>query len=182
MDRTVDWSAVQARCRGTRIDTVPRTAALPAPLDRVHRYWADKADGRAMPSRADIDPVEIPRLLPHLFLVDVGGDPLRGRFRLVGGEFAALADGNLTGRTFAEVLSGCSLSAVALAHWIVAEHARPLAGRCRLVFAERTPSVDLLLLPLGGGPGRVEMVLGAVVRASWSADPADPPLEAALLA
>ena len=38
-------------------------------------YWRGKCDGRAMPARADIDPLEIPRLLPYVYLVDVLDDP-----------------------------------------------------------------------------------------------------------
>jgi hypothetical protein len=49
----------------------------------LHAYWTGKRGSRAMPRRADIDPSEIPSLLPHVFLADVR-DPLRFRFRLVG--------------------------------------------------------------------------------------------------
>ena len=55
-----------------------------ADLRRLHRYWLSKRGGRAFPARADIDPTEIPTLLPHVLLVDVLDGGQRFRFRLVG--------------------------------------------------------------------------------------------------
>src|SRR5690348_17873717 len=51
-------------------------------LSGLLAYWRGKLRGRAMPRRADIDPAEIPRLLPHLQLVErIDG---RYRYRLAG--------------------------------------------------------------------------------------------------
>jgi len=48
-------------------------------------YWADRCRGRGLPSRADIDPVDLPAfLLPHLLLIDIAHDPLDFRYRLAG--------------------------------------------------------------------------------------------------
>ena len=52
-------------------------------LDALHAYWTGKCGNRAMPRRVDIDPSEIPSLLPHLFIAEIQ-HPLRFRFRLVG--------------------------------------------------------------------------------------------------
>ena len=37
-----------------------------------------------MPSRRDLDPIEMPGLLPHVILLDVMRDPLDFRYRLIG--------------------------------------------------------------------------------------------------
>ncbi|MBG06491.1 MAG: hypothetical protein CMM59_20710 [Rhodospirillaceae bacterium] len=37
----------------------------------IYEYWDSKRQGRRMPSRADIDPVEIPEYLSNVILVDV---------------------------------------------------------------------------------------------------------------
>jgi hypothetical protein len=48
----------------------------------LYRYWLAKRVGRANPARSDIDPVDIPALLPYLTIVDkVDG---QFRYRLVG--------------------------------------------------------------------------------------------------
>jgi hypothetical protein len=60
---------------------MPFRAPISYHLD-LCRYWLVKRGGRAMPSRSDLDPGEIPALLPHLMIVDkVDG---RFRWRLVG--------------------------------------------------------------------------------------------------
>jgi hypothetical protein len=46
------------------------------------RYWLAKRGARSMPARSDIDPADIPALLPHIFLVHKSDGQFR--FRLVG--------------------------------------------------------------------------------------------------
>ncbi len=48
-----------------------------------YAYWQRKRGDRPMPARADLDPSEMKRILPHVMLVDVLG-PGRYRYRLVG--------------------------------------------------------------------------------------------------
>lgn len=73
-------------------------------LREGYAYWRRKAAGGKLPRRADIDPVEIPRLLPHIRLVDVVA-PGRFRYRLVGTEARQHHTKNPTGRYLDEVLS-----------------------------------------------------------------------------
>src|SRR5580704_7994380 len=58
-----------------------------------------------MPGRADIDPIEIPKLLPDVMLVE-RDDNGRYRYRLVGTENAQAHGMNATGRYLDEVLPG----------------------------------------------------------------------------
>ncbi|WP_374303259.1 PAS domain-containing protein [Ferrovibrio sp.] len=58
-------------------------------LQQGYRYWDAKRAGKRMPSRADIDPIEMPALLPHVVLLEVLRDvepdwPLDFRYRLMG--------------------------------------------------------------------------------------------------
>lgn len=65
-------------------------ATLRAPrLQRAFHYWQGKLAGRAMPARADLDPAEIPDLLPWIILVDVLPDDFR--YRLIGTEVCRIA-------------------------------------------------------------------------------------------
>src|SRR5258708_15692485 len=72
-------------------------------LREAYEYWRRKAGARLLPSRSDIDPVEIPRLLPHVMLVDVMGAALY-RYRLIGTEIATAMGVNATGRLVHEML------------------------------------------------------------------------------
>lgn len=54
-------------------------------VQRLHEYWRSKIAAQgSVPLRRDIDPIELPDLLPCLMLLDVERDPLRFRYRLVG--------------------------------------------------------------------------------------------------
>lgn len=55
-------------------------------LRRAQAYWDERRGGRAMPSRADIDPVDIPDLLPFVILIDIVPPDGRLRIRLAGTE------------------------------------------------------------------------------------------------
>jgi hypothetical protein len=48
----------------------------------LYRYWLAERAGRTMPARRDLDPGDIPALLPYLMIVDKVDD--RYRYRLVG--------------------------------------------------------------------------------------------------
>lgn len=70
-------------------------------------YWSAKRGKRAMPRRADISPVDIPRgLLPHLIVGEFIGDPVHVRFRLVGTEMVTRYGLDFTGLTIADFMSG----------------------------------------------------------------------------
>ena len=89
------------------VDDARRSAAVISDprLLEGYLYWRGKAGDRRMPRRADIDPIEIPRLLPHVRLIDVVG-PGRYRYRLVGTEIQTFHGTNPTGRYVHELLAG----------------------------------------------------------------------------
>ena len=59
----------------------------------IYDYWRRKApEPGLLPGRRHLDPIEIPRLLPHVWLVDVVDDPRRFRVRLIG---TALVDAGI---------------------------------------------------------------------------------------
>lgn len=74
-------------------------------LQEAYNYWRSKAADRPMPRRADLDPIEIPKLLPHVMLVDVLG-PGRYRYRLIGTENTRAHGMDATGRNLEDVLKG----------------------------------------------------------------------------
>lgn len=128
----------------------------------LHRYWCDKAAGHAMPSRRDIDPVEIPKLLPDVMLVERAANG-RYRYRLIGTENARAHGINATGRYLDEVLPGPSYGPHVLALYdeCVRER-RPLYSEC-LFFPpggnEPERHTKVLFLPLSGDAATVNMIL-----------------------
>jgi len=89
------------------------TASLPITDERlqaVYEHWRRMAAGRPMPTRRDLDPVDIPRLLPYLMLVEVlpGG---RYRYRLIGTANVREHGMNATGLHVDEALKGAEYKA-----------------------------------------------------------------------
>ncbi|MEZ5829951.1 MAG: PAS domain-containing protein [Dongiaceae bacterium] len=69
----------------------------------LHAYWLEKCRGRPMPSRADMDPVEMPRrLLSGICLVDVVPDARRYVYRLVGTGDVEVRGNDPTGKPVAD--------------------------------------------------------------------------------
>ena len=108
-----------------------------ARLQSAHDYWCRIAAGRPMPQRRDLDPVDIPRLLPHIMLVDV--EHGRYRYRLIGTANAQEHGMNATGRYVDEAIKGPEYRAHALRLYDETVRAR------RPVYSE-----SLFLSPAGG--------------------------------
>lgn len=68
-------------------------------IKRMHEYWLAKRAGRPMPSRTDIEVLELRDCLGNLCLLDVvEGEPRRFRFRVDGSNLANLTGFDLTGK------------------------------------------------------------------------------------
>lgn len=155
-----DIARVPAPCRLEAL-------ALPFTDDRLeaaYRYWRQKAGERRMPCRADIDPIEIPKLLPHVMLVDVLPEG-RYRYRLIGTENARAHGINATGRFLDEVLPGVEYRAHVLRLYdeCVREN-RPLYSESLFLSAARQAAerhTKVLFLPLSEDGERVNIVLVA---------------------
>jgi len=125
-----------------------------------------------MPSRTDIDPIEIPKLLPDVMLVEVDG--ARYRYRLIGTENTQAHGVNATGRYLDEVLPGPEYKAHVLRLYdeCVRER-RALYSEC-LFFApaRREPErhTKVLFMPLSADGERVNMVF--VIQIFLYIDPA----------
>lgn len=139
------------RCR-------PATAAF-------YRYWKAKCGTRAMPSRADIDPLEMRPWLPGVALIEVNRMPAEAsgyelRYRLIGTRPTELRGREVTGLTVRQGYFGASLEAAL-------ENYRLVVEEKRLVYDwDHTPSQsgfaregETLLLPLSSDGDTVDMVV-----------------------
>ena len=132
--------------------TLVEAAPLESPIDdpRLHQgyqYWRQKSAGKAMPRRADLDPTEIPKLLPDVMLVDVLPSG-RYRYRLIGTGNARAHGVNATGRYLDEVLPGAEYKNHVIALY------DECVGTGRALYSE-----CLFLSPRGEAPERHTKVL-----------------------
>jgi hypothetical protein len=127
----------------------------------VHRYWEEKRRGRPMPSRADIDPLELKPFLPGLILIDVVDDARRYVYRLVGTREVAMRGKDPTGQSVIEGFFAPSLAnALAILEQVVATRAPLFMHRDFTAPDGRLGNEDILMLPLSDDGARVTMLFG----------------------
>ena len=145
------------------MSSVRDPSGLLAPrLKQALTYWQMKRAGRAMPARRDIDPVDIPALLPYVVLIDVLAEPLDFRYRLIGTEIRNISRHDYTGRRFSE-LSGKGRGSVLWAHCEeVVRRQAPLSGSTPYVRSEHLRRCENVLLPLSEDGEDVTMILKVI--------------------
>ncbi len=140
--------------------------AVPAAAHRkiyqLHEYWRRKVEalGR-LPARRDIDPLDIPKLLENIWLLDVVGDPNRFRFRLIGGALRRMGLPGKVGNFADEMLPDGSANPVMEDFHGVVRERRPVwfRGQARVPHATSVFELERLFLPLAADGSTVDMLL-----------------------
>ena len=129
-------------------------------LDDLFAYWNAKRGNRPAPSRRDLDPRDITRLLPFLHLIDVEPEPLRFRHRLVGSELIDTLGRNVTGKYVSDGLYGRAADEILEMMRTLAIKIRPFRRRSRLEWHRADwLTMEALELPLIDENGQVNMIL-----------------------
>ncbi len=133
-------------------------------LRELLAYWEGKCGERPMPARADIDPIDLPGLLPHLILVDTAAALADFRYRLFGTEVCKGFEGDRTGQSFADLPRIENHDEVYDGYWRTCREKTPHYYHGQIV----SPSRDHILysrltLPLSSDGVEVDMILGGVV-------------------
>jgi hypothetical protein len=124
-----------------------------------HRIWESKRDGRNLPSRSQLDPIELKRHLGWLLLVDVEREPVRFRFRLVGTNIATVSGRDVTGKYFEEVY-GSGPSEIKKFYEMAFEGAKPCHVVGRFPVAGRDfYRYEALLVPLADNGSDVDKIM-----------------------
>jgi len=74
----------------------------------IRKFWAYAARCRGaggLPERCQFDPIDIPRLLPYLWILEVAGDGARLRYRLAGSAMVDALNFDPTGQTIEDIVS-----------------------------------------------------------------------------
>jgi hypothetical protein len=131
----------------------------------LYLYWAERRRARAMPGRADLDPMEIPKLLPYVFLIDVAAeDPTRLTYRVFGTGLVELFGYDFTGDP--------------VGNGTLPEHLPEMRARYEHIIRERVPyfhrtrlrdrrndftDVERIILPLSRDGTHVDQIIGMTV-------------------
>ena len=123
-------------------------------------YWKDKAGGRRMPKRGDIDPAELKSCLSRISLIDVVPDERRFVYRLVGTEEVALRGYDPTGKSIGEGFFGPNRELAFEHYGYVVDHRAPYCYRGDFEVPDGAiENEDVIFLPLSEDGERVNMIL-----------------------
>ena len=113
--------------------SLPKGAA--PKIKALYAYWQSihpegGPEGSALPGRRHFDPVDIPELLPNIWMIDVVRDAQRGgvprfRFRLVGTQIVKFTGRDATGQWLDAVYPDYETSEAHRVHRAVAETGEP---------------------------------------------------------
>lgn len=148
----------------------PVEVLLQEPLHRKVRalidYWLSIRPGDRLPGRQHLDPLDIPALLPNLWLVDVERGPaLRLRYRLIGTSVARAFDHDSTGEYFDETHPQSRDGQIRIYMHDVIRTRLPAwrVGKPTLWQLQDYLRLERIYLPLAGDGEEVDMILALTI-------------------
>lgn len=151
----------------TAASSVTEACFIDAPRDpflqALCQYWDSVRAGRVMPSRADIDPVKIPKLLPYIIMYNVvaGGGYV---IRLVGEEVCQFVGRNTTGLPAGAIMTPRSAELmIEILHSVATEKAPKFrAGKAHWHQDKSFREFEACFLPLSSDGETVDIILGGI--------------------
>lgn len=130
-------------------------------IRELYEYWQGISPSGKLPGRQHFDPINVPGLLPDITLIEVRRNPKRFWNRLVGSRIEEYAGESLTGRWFAQRLSGKNLRVVHENLNLVLGTKQPhwRRGRPRIRWEKELVDLERLYLPLARDGETVDMIL-----------------------
>ncbi len=148
-------------------------------LRELHDYWLTKHRHGRLPRRSDIDPLEVPRLLKSLALLEVVGDAEDFVFVLAGSRIEEAFDRTLKGITLGELRQTAEMTPSA-EQYVAAVRSRVPQHRQDDMreYGKEHWAYRRLILPLSGDGERVDCLLtgsvfslvGTSGHAAWLGD------------
>ena len=111
------------------VQTLPFSADRHEKIFSIYSHWSGLKPSAGLPSRKDLDPTAIPKLLPNVWLIDVVPPLPRFRYRLIGTAVAEARGYDQTGSFIDAELSDFSRSQTYADLQIVLDRQAILASR-----------------------------------------------------
>lgn len=122
---------------------------------KLFQHWDDVRGSRRMPSRRDIDAVELGTLLPSIILVDCS-DPARPRIRIAGGDIEDRHRTSLRDKSYADFLPAEETGRMMMFTELICSQLVAVHGRAELARPNLPPvKGERLALPLSGDDASV---------------------------
>jgi len=126
-------------------------------------YWRSKCGDKGLPSRPEIDPIEMKLFLDRIMLVDVESEPRRYRYRLVGTLITQTTNRDVTSQYWDEVYTDIQYEVLKVSLDNVVETRKPCRSTGSVNYVRKEfVSVEVLDLPLSADGINVDMILRVV--------------------
>lgn len=151
----------------TAVQDYPVPEQLDDPIFReIFDYWRTKCSGDRLPSRKDIDPTDIGKVLGYIVLIEVlpGTPSPRFRYRLWGTRVTELYGKDYTGYMLDQVIAPASREKIRdVFEWVIENRTThfwqvPVPAENRNFVSNRR-----LLLPLASDGRTVDMLLAVII-------------------
>jgi hypothetical protein len=129
-------------------------------IRQLFEYWQSKCRDGRLPRRADIDPTEIPQLMPNILIVDIEQDPFRVRYRLVGTQIVEATGFEFTGRYLDDIVLPDDEGPFLESYRLASASKAPVLARMKWHLDDDTVGeYDVCFLPLSDDGETVNKVL-----------------------
>ena len=133
-------------------------------LQRLYAYWLEKRGDRAMPSRADLDPIDIRFVIGDVILVDVlDGTPPQFRIRLHGTNLSERTNFDLTGKLLDEMPAQEFRDLVTRTFRRVVRTREAVHALADRVLDDRTHRYETIIMPLSSNGEIVDRLLVGMI-------------------
>jgi hypothetical protein len=141
-------------------------AAWHPKVREIYGYWQRiRPAADRLPGRQHFDPLDVPRLLPLIWMVDVHREPLRFRYRLIGTQHVTAMNRDMTGLWLDEV-HPTFLTAAVYKHYLgIVADPQPSYRKGRPGFNVHLDlySMERVMLPMARDGFDVDMILALTV-------------------
>lgn len=130
----------------------------------AYEYWLSARGGKRMPSRGNIDPIDLKFCLGWTCLVEVTHEPTRRfRYRIDGSQLASLTGWDLTGRYLDEMQDQAYRELVLMIYNRVVDTAAPLFIRNSEEWTDFGYLTESVTLPLSNDGSQVTGLLDIII-------------------
>ncbi len=129
-------------------------------------YWRSIAKGVAMPARQDLDPIDIPKIIPWMYLIDVLRQPggIDFRYRLVGSRNAELVRQDATGKLVGEAFPEATATLMRRSYAEILERCLPLCWQATVPGPDRAfIACYRALFPFSADGQTVKLIAGLLL-------------------